>query len=84
VNVTCFVNGWCTVGDLNAERARRVAGEFGDRVVFREVDTSEHRTVAEWGLADALFVNGKQVMTGPPLSAERIRRIIGKKVARAK
>ena len=82
VAVTCFVNGWCTAGLVTAERARRVAGEFGDRVAFREVDTSEHTTVAEWGLADALFVDGKQLMTGPPISPERIRKIVRKKVAR--
>jgi GNAT superfamily N-acetyltransferase len=82
VNVTCFVNGWCTAGAVTAERARRVAGEFGERVRFREIDTSEHETVAEWGLADALFVDGKQVMTGPPISPERLRRILRKKVTR--
>jgi GNAT superfamily N-acetyltransferase len=84
VNLTCFVNGWCTVGNLTAERARRVAGEFGDRVVYREVDTSEPRTVAEWGLADALFVNGKRLMTGPPVTAERLRKVIGRRVARGR
>jgi len=82
VNVTCFVNGWCTAGLVTAERARRVAGEFGDAVVFREVDTSEHATVAEWGLADALFVDGKQVMTGPPIAPDRLRRIVRKRLAR--
>jgi GNAT superfamily N-acetyltransferase len=82
VSVTCFVNGWCTAGLVTAERARRVAGEFGEKVAFREVDTSEHAVVAEWGLADALFVDGKRVMTGPPISPERLRRIVGKRVAR--
>lgn len=82
VNVTCFVNGWCSAGNLTAERARRVAGEMGERVVFREIDTSEHATVAAWGLSDALFVDGKQVMTGPPLSPDRLRRIVKKRLAR--
>jgi GNAT superfamily N-acetyltransferase len=82
VNVTCFVNGWCTSGAVTAERARRVAGEFGERVAFREIDTSEHATVAEWGLADALFVDGKQVITGPPISPERFRKIVSKRIAR--
>jgi GNAT superfamily N-acetyltransferase len=82
VNVTCFVNGWCSAGNLTAERARRVAGELGDRVVFREIDTSEHATVAEWGLSDALFVDGKRVMTGPPLAADRLRNIVNKRLAR--
>jgi GNAT superfamily N-acetyltransferase len=82
VNVTCFVNGWCGAGNMTAQRARRVAGEFGEVVAFREVDTSEHETVSEWGLADALFVDGKRVMTGPPISPERLRKIVQKKVAR--
>ncbi|HXK11171.1 MAG TPA: hypothetical protein VMT70_16105 [Vicinamibacteria bacterium] len=82
VNVTCFVNGWCTAGAVTAERARRIASEFGEKVAYREIDTAEHATVAEWGLADALFVDGKQVMTGPPLSPERLRRIVGKRVKR--
>jgi GNAT superfamily N-acetyltransferase len=82
VNVTSFSSGWCTAGCMTAERARRVAGEFGERVVFREVDTSEHRTVAEWGLGDALFVDGKQITTGPPPSLKRLRKVIGRKVTR--
>ena len=81
VNVTCFLNGWCTSGLVTAERARRVAGEFGETVVFREIDTSEHRAVAEWGLADALFVDGKQVMTGPPISPDRLRKVVRKRLA---
>jgi GNAT superfamily N-acetyltransferase len=68
---------------MTAERARRVAGEFGDKVAFREVDTSEHATVAEWGLADALFVDGKRLFTGPPIAPERLRKIVAKRVARA-
>ena len=38
--------------------------------------------MAEWGLADALFVDGKQVSTGPPITAERLRRVVSKRVAR--
>ena len=38
--------------------------------------------MAEWGLADALFVDGEQVMTGPPLSPERVCKIVRKRVAR--
>jgi GNAT superfamily N-acetyltransferase len=84
VNVTCFVNGWCTAGIVTAERARRVAGEFGEAVTFREIDTSEHAAVAEWGLADALFVEGRRVMTGPPISPDRLRRIVQKRAAAAR
>jgi GNAT superfamily N-acetyltransferase len=82
VNVTCFVSGWCTAGCVTAERARRVAGEFGDKVAFHEVDVSERAAIAEWGLGDALFVDRKQVMTGPPMSPERLRRMLARRTAR--
>lgn len=66
VNVTAFVNGWCTARNLVYERTRRAAAEFGDRVAFREVDTFERSAVAEWGEADAVYVDGRAVQSGPP------------------
>jgi hypothetical protein len=82
VTVTAFVNGWCMAMNLVAERARRAAAELGDQVVFREIDTSERRTVAEWGLADALFIDRKRLQTGPPPSYERIRALIAARLRR--
>jgi N-acetylglutamate synthase-like GNAT family acetyltransferase len=80
VNVTVFNGGWCMVGNLVAERARRAADEFGDQVAYREIDVSERAAAAEWGRIDDLFIDGKQVRTGPPPSYEKIRSIIAKRV----
>jgi len=82
VNVTAFSNGWCLASNLTTERAKRAAAELGDKVVFREVDTSERSAVAQWGFSDALFVDGKPVGSGPPPSYEKIRSVIAKRVAR--
>jgi GNAT superfamily N-acetyltransferase len=82
VTVTAFANGWCLAGNLSVERARRAAAHFGDRVVFREIDVSEHAAMAEWGRSDALFVDGKQVRTGPPPSYEKLRALIERRVHR--
>jgi GNAT superfamily N-acetyltransferase len=82
VTVTAFVNGWCMAANLVAERARRAAEELGDRVVYREIDTSERSVVAEWGLSDALFIDGKEVRTGPPPPYEKLRALIEKRVRR--
>jgi hypothetical protein len=46
--------------------------------VFREIDTAERSAVAEWGVADAVLVDGKNLQKGPPPSYEKIR----KKIAR--
>jgi hypothetical protein len=84
VTVTAFVNGWCMAQNLSYERAKRAAAEFGDKVVFNEIDTVDRRTVEQWGYSDALFIDDKQVRTGPPPSYEKIQRLIAKRVAKLK
>jgi len=34
----------------------------------------------EWGISDALYIDDKQVRTGPPPSYEKIYKLISKKV----
>jgi GNAT superfamily N-acetyltransferase len=80
VNVTAFTSGWCLASNLTCERARRAAAELGDAVVFREIDTSERATVAEWGVSDAVFVDGKNLQKGPPPSYEKVRKAIAKRM----
>jgi len=80
VNVTAYTSGWCLAQNLVCERARRAAIELGDGVVFREVDTSTRSAVAEWGMSDAVLVDGKRLQKGPPPSYEKIRTTIGKRL----
>jgi hypothetical protein len=78
VTVTALLNGWCPAMNMTFERAKRAASEFGDRVVFRPIDAFSQETIVDWGTSDALFVDQKQVRTGPPPSYEKIRKRIAK------
>ena len=80
VTVTSFVNGWCPAQNLVYERAKRASGEFGDKVLFKEIDTFDRDVLQEWGITDALYIDKKQVRTGPPPSYEKIKKQIAKKV----
>jgi GNAT superfamily N-acetyltransferase len=80
VNVTAFSSGWCLAQNLVYERAKRAAAEFGDAVVFREIDTSDRDSLAEWGMTDAVLVDGKNLQKGPPPSYEKIRKAIARRV----
>ena len=80
VTVSAFINGWCPAQNMTFERAKRACAEFGDKVVFQEYDTSIRDNFLEWGISDAVFVNGKAVSFGPPPSFEKIRKIIQKEV----
>jgi GNAT superfamily N-acetyltransferase len=86
VTVTAFCNGWCTAQNMVFERAKRAAGDpqFAGRVVFREVQTLDREEFRRWGISDGLFINRKEVRTGPPPSYERIRKLITKQVAKLK
>jgi GNAT superfamily N-acetyltransferase len=82
VNVVAFTSGWCLAQNLVYERAKRAAAEFADNVVFQEIDTSSRAAVAEWGVTDAVLVDGRNLQKGPPPSYEAIRKAIARRVAR--
>lgn len=80
VAVTCFINGWCPIQGLTFERAKRAVSEFGDKAVFQGINTFDRETLQEWGIPDALYIDGKRVGAGPPMSYEKIKKKIEKKV----
>lgn len=82
VVVTALVNGWCPAMNMTFERAKRAAREYGDCVEFIEIDTTDRSVFLEWGIADGIFIDGKQLRFGPPLSYEKIKKLIGKRVDR--
>lgn len=80
VTVTALINGWCPAQNITFERAKRASVEFGDKVVFKGIDTSDRAAFLEWGISDALLIDHKQVRTGPPPAYEKIKRKIARRV----
>ena len=84
VVVTAFINGWCPAQNLVFERAKKASKEFGDKVVFQEINTFNRQNFEEWGIGDALFIDGKDINTGPPPSLEKLKKKIEKRVKKLK
>jgi len=80
VTVTALLGGWCPAQNLVYERAKRATAEFDDKVEFRGIDTFDREVFLKWGITDSLFIDGKQVRTGPPPSFEKIKKLIAKRV----
>ncbi len=76
VTVTSLTSGRCPAGSMVHERARRASTELGDKVIFREVHTNSREALVTYGEWDGLWVDGRQVRTGPPPSYDKIRGII--------
>ena len=82
VTVSAFKYGWCPAQNIVFERAKKAVSIFGDKVIFKEYDTSDRDIFMEWGITDALFIDRKKIRTGPPPKYEKIKNIIEKKVNR--
>ncbi|MBM2816727.1 MAG: N-acetyltransferase protein [Ignavibacteria bacterium] len=80
VNVSYILNGWCPAKNIVYERAKRIAEEFPEKVVFYTIDSFDKEVMLEWGISDALFIDGKQVRTGPPPSFAKLQKKIAKRV----
>jgi N-acetylglutamate synthase-like GNAT family acetyltransferase len=84
VNVTVFRNGWCPVMNLAYERALRASKEFEGKIELKEYQTIDRNIVNEWGIFEGLFIDGREVRTGPPPSYNKIKKKIEKRVKRIK
>ncbi len=82
VSVDAFMSGWCPASNIVFERARRASETFGDSIEFKYYDTSDINIFQEWGIKDALYINGIEISTGPPPSYEKIYGIIDKQIKR--
>lgn len=80
VNISLFLNGWCPAQNMAYERTKRAIADFKDKIELNEYMTIDKDIQREWGISDAIFINEKQVRTGPPPSYKKIRRLIEKKV----
>lgn len=80
VVVTSFINGVCPAQNLVFERAKHASSEFGEKVEFREINTFDRDTFLEWGIYDGLFIDDKQIRTGPPPSYKKIKKRIARRV----
>ncbi len=82
VTITCFRNGWCPAQNLSCERMKRAAGEYLDGIKYIEIDTNVKDNLNEWGMADAIFIDDKQITNGPPPSYEKLQKILKRKMKR--
>jgi GNAT superfamily N-acetyltransferase len=84
VLVTALTNGWCQVQNINKECARRAADRFGDKVEYREIDTTDKVVVRHWGRSEGIYIDNKLISTGPPLKEDKIAKRISKQLKRKK
>lgn len=84
VTITGLISGWCPAMNLVHERARRAAAELGPPVEFLEIGTDDRAVFREWGMSDALFIDGEELRNGPPPQYEKIKKKILRRLKKVK
>jgi N-acetylglutamate synthase-like GNAT family acetyltransferase len=83
VNVALFRSGWCQSMNITCERAKRASLDFPNKINLQEFNTINKEVVKEWGINDALYIDGKEVFIGPPISYDKLRKKIEKRVRKS-
>ncbi|MDZ4181660.1 MAG: hypothetical protein U1B83_02195, partial [Candidatus Cloacimonadaceae bacterium] len=82
VIITDFITGWCPYANVTHHNIEKIAAEWKDKVELIRLDTTDELVREEWGHAEGLFINGKEVRNVPPLSYETLRGKVERKVKR--
>lgn len=80
VNVSMFVNGWCPAQNIAYQRVKQAARLFPGKIDLYEYDCLLPDVRAEWGVLDGLYIDGKEMKTGPPPSFNKIKRKLARSV----
>jgi hypothetical protein len=80
VTISGFISGWCPAMNMTFERVKRAIKETGDKADLVIFDTLNRDIMLEWGILDAIYIDDKELRTGPPPSFEKIKRKISKKI----
>jgi GNAT superfamily N-acetyltransferase len=78
VVVDLFWNRLCQTSEIEAQRVREVAAEFGDRVLLNEFPAHEPAVRDRYQLSRGIYVNGEEVFWGYEAPREGIREAIEK------
>lgn len=84
VDISIFKTGWCPAMNIAYERTLRASKALRDRIDLKEYDTVDRKIVEEWGITDGIFIDGKELRTGPPPPYEKVRRKIEKRARKIK
>lgn len=82
VILTDFIDGWCTYSNVTHANAAILAAEFPGKVELVTLDATDKEVLAEWGIGEGLYIDGKAVRTAPPLPYAALKSKVEKRIKR--
>jgi hypothetical protein len=82
VVIDLFWNAFCQTSNIEAQRVREVAAEFGDSVALNEYSADDRPVLLHHQVARGIFVNGREIYWGYEAPKEGIRQAIAQALGR--
>jgi hypothetical protein len=80
VVIDLFYNTFCQTSNIEAQRVREVAADFGDAVVLSEYRAEDREVLLRHQLPRAIFINGEEIGWGYEAPKEGIADAISQKL----
>ena len=74
--IDLFWNRFCLTSDVEAQRVREVALEFGNDVILNEFSAVDQKVLQQYGISRRIYVNGKMIEVGPEIEKNTLREAI--------
>lgn len=82
VVIDLFWNAFCQTSNIEAQRVREVAAEFGDLVVLNEYSADDRPVLLHHQIARAIFINGREIHWGYEAPKDGVRAAIAQTLPR--
>ncbi|MFW9998792.1 MAG: hypothetical protein ACFE9Q_04585 [Candidatus Hodarchaeota archaeon] len=76
VVIDLFWNKFCLTSDIEAERVREIALEYGKRVVLNEFSAVDQKILQKYGIERRIYVNGDPMEIGSEVEKSKLREAI--------
>jgi predicted N-acetyltransferase YhbS len=80
VVVDLFYNTFCQTSNIEAQRVKEVAKEFGDAVILNEYCVDDRKILLKYQIPRGIFVNGKEIGWGYEAPKEGVREAINQEL----
>ena len=73
VVIDLFWNRFCLTSDVEAERVREVASEYGNKVILNDFSAVDQKIIQQYGIERRIYVNGKMMELGSEIERNKLR-----------
>lgn len=74
--IDLFWNRFCLTSDVEAQRVRDVASEYGNDLILNEFSAVDQKILQQYGIERRIYVNGEMIEVGPEVEKSKLREAI--------